>query len=59
MSKNERIGLILCAGLFAWLLMAANNDVTIRDIEYNSACVEIDARNTRTDFLLSYGDKNL
>ena len=56
MSKNERIGLILFAGLFVWLLMAANNEVTLKDIEYNSACVEIDARNAKTDFLLSFGE---
>ena len=55
MSKNERIGLILFTGLSVWLLMAANTEVVIKDINYNSACVEIDARNTRTDFLLSYG----
>lgn len=55
MNRNERIGLILFAGLWVWLVMAANNEVTIRDIEYNRACVEIDARNAKTDFLLSFG----
>lgn len=55
MNKNERVVLIAFVGLLVWLVMAANNEVTIRDIEYNRVCLEIDARNTKTDFLLSFG----
>lgn len=55
MSRNERVVLIMFVGLWVWLVMAANNVDTIRDIDYKRACVEADARDAKTAFLLSFG----
>jgi hypothetical protein len=50
-----RIIVIMWVGLLVWLVMAANNEVMLKEIEYDRVCMEIDARNTKADFLLSFG----